>query len=691
MSSYEQILKKAERETAMLAANISPIFGGNKGNGIQAFNGEVQTTINALTGLNTLDKNTINVVISEWILSGVWDELDGIWVLADGQFINWKNPGTYDASENGIIHKIKWNGIKTDESTGYINLNYNPQQNGVKFTQNSASFGAYVIDGKRSGSARLMGGTDGTYYLTVSPQNAMHLRFNGNVGQALNQVHSYSVFKLWAFNRTSPTNVEWYVQGVKVADLTLPTAGIPDCNMYAMVFNNNGVANYFSKNAVAMMWFGGVLTELQVLSLQTGIDYLISSQKRLDSGINMDLFTYEEGHVPYGNCAYRVGTNIYHVWWKTTGVGDTTRPVMIEKIDDNGNISISYQVGGSIAGASDEHLAPYLTIDNNGYIYVSKELGNPTHISPIQVFKSNNPLDITGGFTRINLFSGDFSYPYMLKTGDKIIMAARSSSLNVKIWTKGLTDSAFAEVSNLCNDPDGRNYPYPIKNIDEDIVWFTVQINTNVGGHANFRKIYVLQTTDGITWSNVNGSFSKNITVAALSKAELETNYLLTSVTSPNVVFCSGAFIDSNGMPRLLVEEATENVLSGWRDTHTLATYHYNGGWVRRVARTGLSMESRHDKYMHNSTYLTYNDNEYIIFSYKNGDPTILEKWISTDFITWTFNKTWLNGNGLKIAWPDNDVQNTKTVGKNMLFVARFDPNLANNIDDFCVENIKRF
>ena len=87
---------------------------------------QAESVISALTGLVYHDEGTIIKVVTDWVNSGVWNLLDGLWVMADGEFINWKNPGTFDATENGLIHKIKWNGVKSDETTGYFNLNYNP-------------------------------------------------------------------------------------------------------------------------------------------------------------------------------------------------------------------------------------------------------------------------------------------------------------------------------------------------------------------------------------------------------------------------------------------------------------------------------------------------------------------------------------------------------------------------------------
>jgi len=653
---------------------------------------QAESVISALTGLVYHDEGTIIKVVTDWINSGVWDELDGLWVFADGQYINWKDPGTYDATENGLIHQIKWNGVKSDESTGYFSLNYNPKQDGVKFTQNDASFGFYCLHGDRSGSARVMGGTDGTYHLTVSPQSSMVLRFNGNAGQVINQAHSYDVLGLWAFNMTSSTNIEWYVGGVKVADINTATSGVPDCDMYAMVLNNNGVANYFCKNIMGMMWFGGAMTAAQILSLQTGMDYLISHQRRLNTDSNIDIFEEYEGMKPYMNSAYRVGTDIYETWWVTTGKGDGTRPAMVRTVNDKGVVSDSYQVISSIAGADDEHIVGYLTIDNNGYIYVAKEYG-PNHISPVHVARSDLPMDITGGFTVIDEFTGNYSYPFLLKTGGDIIMVARDNPWNLHTWKKGLEDSSFTDIGSINEHTGGRNYPYAIKNVDEDTVWITLQILGSNPPEIGFNKIFVLKTTDGETWSNVDGSFSKDITIAEISEAELDANFLLVSSVLDDSVFCSGGFIE-DGTPKLLVEEGTAVTVGGvegWRDTDTLAVYHYDGGWVRTQIRTGITILSRHDSYMHNGTYLTYNDDEYIIFSYKDNDNTILEKWTSTDFVTWALDETWLDGGGLKFAWPSNDVQNTSEVGKNMLFSARFDPLMPANIDTFCVENFKRF
>lgn len=662
------------------------------GSGKYTTSTQVQAVADSIPNLSVSEKRVFDEVIQYWVGTGVWAILDGVWILGDGEYINWRDPTSNQSALTDTVHVIKWNGLKSNESSGYINLNYNPSSDGVHFTQNDASFGYYILHGYRSGSSWPVGGNDGSNYLTAVPSvSSLHLRYNGNSGQYVNYNHSKEVYGLWAFNRTSSTNCELYIQGTKIDDITVATSGVPDIDMYALAYNDNGSPAYYSKAALGMVFFGGKMTASQVNSLKVGYERIQEYQRRIPQGGDIDIIEAHEGHIPYLCSAYRWGNEVFEVWMKSTSRGDSTRPAMIRKIHDRGTISDSYQVGSSIAEAIDEHIVPHLTMDDEGYIYVSKEYG-PAHISPIRVWKSNQPASVNSGFTQINHSLGDYSYPQMLRAGSDIIMFSRLNPYNVMVWNKGPVDDSLIVVDTLNRHSAGRNYPYAIKNVAEDTAWITLQIwDTD---SASFEKIFVLKTGDGQTWYNVDNSFSKDITTGFITEAELDANFLMDSAVGlDRTIFCSGAFIE-DGYPKLLIESgepATINTVPGWRITDSLITYHYDNGWQKTTVRSDLALYSRHDSYMHNASYLTYNTDEYIIFSTQNADSTVLEKWTSSDFSTWVKDSDWKDGTGLKFAWPSNDVQNTETVGKNILSTGRFNPSTTNNIDDFVIKNLKRF
>lgn len=72
-------------------------------------------------------------------------DLDLLYIMAtDGTStfakINWVDPGTFTPSENGTLTFTENLGFKGDGSTGYLNLGWDTDTDGVNFTQNSGSW-----------------------------------------------------------------------------------------------------------------------------------------------------------------------------------------------------------------------------------------------------------------------------------------------------------------------------------------------------------------------------------------------------------------------------------------------------------------------------------------------------------------------------------------------------------------------
>ncbi len=93
----------------------------------------------------TLVNNTIVALKNE----GVWDELDFLYMWTahsqTASLVDWKNPTTRTATVGGNL-TFTIDDYWAGGTTGYINLGYNPTTNGGKFTQNSNSYGCYIVD-----------------------------------------------------------------------------------------------------------------------------------------------------------------------------------------------------------------------------------------------------------------------------------------------------------------------------------------------------------------------------------------------------------------------------------------------------------------------------------------------------------------------------------------------------------------
>jgi len=115
-----------------------------------------------------------NNVVKQLKSNGIWQKLDIFYMFAtngDVNFstLNWKNPllyqGTRVASPSFVINK----GAKGDGMGAYINTNYNAATNGVQYTLNSCSRGAWVYDNTGTSTANacidgVMGNTENCFF-----------------------------------------------------------------------------------------------------------------------------------------------------------------------------------------------------------------------------------------------------------------------------------------------------------------------------------------------------------------------------------------------------------------------------------------------------------------------------------------------------------------------------------------------
>jgi lysophospholipase L1-like esterase len=103
------------------------------------------------TSATTARKVQVNNTITALKSAGVWDELDMLYMWTahsqNAALVDWKNPSTRAATVVGGMTFTADNHFQGNGSTGRINLGYNPGDGGTyKLTQNSTSFGVYIVD-----------------------------------------------------------------------------------------------------------------------------------------------------------------------------------------------------------------------------------------------------------------------------------------------------------------------------------------------------------------------------------------------------------------------------------------------------------------------------------------------------------------------------------------------------------------
>lgn len=222
--------------------------------------------------------------------------------------------------------------------------------------------------------------------------------------------------------------------------------------------------------------------------------------------------------------------------------------------------SIVYDWGEQ--GEADIHLTANINALSDGTIITSVE---NTHNGSIRVRKSNNPYDLTS-HTDISLF-GNGAYPnFEVLNDDTIIMVVRSSFISLRVYKSTNGGDSFTLIGTLLNDTGGDGYwKYPklIPRDSNNKFQLIVNERNVVGDH---RYNHFVESSDGITWTNKAGTFSRDISVSPITTTEARSN-------------CKVA---GDGATNTLIYSATEyngDVFLFGRWGSDARWYYYDSGW----------------------------------------------------------------------------------------------------------------
>ena len=258
------------------AYTIGGPVGGNGGSGIVIIKYKFQdvpyltesqayfTQVNANGGsLTESEKTYINTFIGA--LGTDFAEFDRLWIhglsnsvaartsLANptSTMITAVNSPTFTASQ----------GYTGNGTSSYLNTNYNPTTNGVKYTLNSASL--YVYSRTDLNGTKLdIGHANATSYSTLD------IRDGGSFYRSINQVGLASAvvvansLGLFSGVRLASQNVRSFKNGVLLINNSTDSSTLINNNMYVSALNNNGTAAFYSQRQLSVSGIGsGVINQ----------------------------------------------------------------------------------------------------------------------------------------------------------------------------------------------------------------------------------------------------------------------------------------------------------------------------------------------------------------------------------------------------------------------------------------------
>ena len=122
------------------------------------YQAETKTLLAALSGTySTPRKKAIDQMIKSLKSAGVWAKLDVLQIYAAptaaDAVVNWKNPGTFNATLINSPTLEVDRGITGDGASSYINSGFNAVTANANYQQNNASAGGYVRSVGATGKA----------------------------------------------------------------------------------------------------------------------------------------------------------------------------------------------------------------------------------------------------------------------------------------------------------------------------------------------------------------------------------------------------------------------------------------------------------------------------------------------------------------------------------------------------------
>ena len=614
-----------------------------------------------LTSIGTLQKNLVDDLDSE----GIWDELDlfTVYLAYPGTgLVNFKNPtGDKPTAENGVT-TMSMGGYRGNATDHYLDLKWNPTDDGSNFILNDAMMFKYTPYGDASDRNSL-----GVYQASAAISffdfrdgltNAMRIYLNADGYRST--AETISNMRLLANQREAAGVLTKYVNGSKYpATSDLAADALNTVDFYDLVAHDPDGLGGFGYNQSYIVGAGGALTDAQHTALYTILkkfveDYfdLITNYDTYGFGIKNMPFEDLEGNAlnvdnntatasyPFYSLGYYYNNKNYFTYHKGGGERETTDPGfgndgMIFTVDTDGNLSDNYICReGEDTDNDATHSSTSIILDNSGFIYAVREDINTTnHNTDLIITKSDAAEDITA-FTDFQTITGSYCYPQFVKVGADIFLLARESNVNLDVFK--LSEGTFSKLGSIGNIST-KLYKLVLPNKDENKINLIIMNRASASSNMMF-EVYYLESTDGETWSNIEGTWSKDITGGNITDGELD-NFAYYQGTDSDNRFVEYGFV-LGGVPYFLVKEGDwASAIIGETDYTALTVVHWTGSaWERDVLNFVTPYSTLNSAKC--PVIFTHDGSQFVCYHMPFADNKKIYKYVSDDCETWTLDST---------------------------------------------------
>ena len=225
-----------------------------------------------------------NTMVCGLVSDGVWAKLDLFYLFAQTvntaseALVNWVNPGTYDAVLNNAPTFVALEGFTTAlTGTKYIKTNWNPTDDGINYTQNSASAGIYIrTNVAENGIDFGLFENHGLYIRTRAAADGYTARVNS---VASNNGTSTDSRGFWIITRENSASENVYRNKV-VDNLVTASTGLGAYDFMVGGENSGGTPGNYCNKQYSVFFTGGALTSAEVTIMTDAVEVYMDSNSK---------------------------------------------------------------------------------------------------------------------------------------------------------------------------------------------------------------------------------------------------------------------------------------------------------------------------------------------------------------------------------------------------------------------------
>lgn len=240
---------------------------------------EATTFLARTSGLDATHQTAYTTMICGMVTDGTWTKMDALYIFATNTTttanLNLKST-SYGLTQTGSVSFTADQGYTGDGSTGYLNTGFIPSTAGGNYTQNSASFGAYIRTSRTTGASYAAIATDvsNTGQARWNP-NYNSINANWQINDAsFRDIANANAQGFWGLSRTASTTANLYKNssGTAFDSITNASTGLSASSFTILAENRSGGVVDFSADQLAAAFIGGGLSSAEWVNLQSRIN-----------------------------------------------------------------------------------------------------------------------------------------------------------------------------------------------------------------------------------------------------------------------------------------------------------------------------------------------------------------------------------------------------------------------------------